>query len=102
MLSCHAWTPVCDRARSCRPQEQELVQALITTRWDLVDRYQAEIDAAIEPALLVVDAAVKQVAEQFSVSFVFDLNAARESDFVVFADPAIDLTSVVAEAMSLE
>lgn len=36
------------------------------------------------------------------MSFVFDINAGRESNFAVFADPAIDLTSTVAEAMSLD
>lgn len=83
-------------------EEQELFQALLTTRNELFTRYQSQIDTAVEPAFTAVGAAVDEVAERFSVSFIFDINVGTEAGFVVYADPAIDLTSVVAEVMDLD
>ncbi len=81
------------------PEEQELLQVSMSSLQALQARYDQELQAAAQPAIEAVNAAIAQVAAQLSIGVVLDANTAREMGLVVYAAPGNDLTPLVEEAL---
>lgn len=82
-------------------QEQELLQVSIATLQTLQDRYDSELQALREPAILAVDAAISEVARSLNIGIVFDSLRSGPGGYgvIVYADPAIDLTPMVEDVL---
>lgn len=81
-------------------QESELFQVLLSTRSAVQARYDDEINQAAAPALSAAQAAIASVAHDLDIGMVFEVNAANDTGTIVYADPALDITAAVADAMS--
>lgn len=89
------------QAGTLTEQEQELLQVSITTLQTLQARYDSELQALQEPAILAVDAAITEVAKSLNIGIVFDSLRSGPGGYgvIVYADPAIDLTPMVEEML---
>ena len=89
------------QAGTLTEQEQELLQVSITTLQTLQSRYDAELKALQEPAILAVDAAISEVAKSLNIGIVFDSLRSGPGGYgvIVYADPAVDLTPMVEEVL---
>lgn len=81
-------------------QESELFQVLLTTRTSVQTRYDDEINEAAAPALSAAQAAITSVARALDIAMVFEVNAGNDTGTIVYADPELDITAAVVEAMS--
>src|SRR5690606_29807959 len=81
-------------------QESELFQVLLTTRTSVQTRYDNEINLAAAPALSAAQAAITSVAQALDIAMVFEVNAGNDTGIIVYADPALDITAAVVDAMS--
>jgi len=80
-------------------QETELFQVLLSTRSAVQTRYDTEINQAAAPALSAAQAAIATVARELDIAMVFEVNAGNDTGTIVYADPALDITTAVADAM---
>ncbi len=89
------------QAGTLTEQEQELLQVSMTTLQTLQSRYDAELKALQEPAILAVDAAISEVAKSLNIGIVFDSLRSGPGGYgvIVYADPAVDLTPMVEEVL---
>lgn len=81
-------------------QENELFQVLLSTRSAVQTRYDTEINQAAAPALSAAQAAIASVARELDIAMVFEVNAGNDTGTIVYADPALDITAAVADAMT--
>ena len=77
------------------PEENELYQTLLTTLSSVQQRWQQEIAATAEPALVAVNEAIAAIAEEEGYSIVMDFAVAAESNLVVYARDGLDITAAV-------
>lgn len=84
------------------PEEQERYQTLVTTLQTVQQRYQTEFNAAAQPAVEAVNAAIAAVAEENGYSMVLDSVAAgpQGTNLVVYAQPGLDITEMVIERVT--
>lgn len=80
-------------------QETELFQVLLSTRSAVQTRYDTEINQAAAPALSAAQAAIATVARELDIAMVFEVNAGNDTGTIVYADPTLDITTAVADAM---
>ncbi len=83
------------------PQESERYQTLVTTLNAVQKRYQNDIQKAAQPAVVAVNTAIKEVAQQDGYTIVLDSRAAGTSGsgLVVYADQNLDITPQVIDQM---
>ncbi len=83
------------------PQESERYQTLVTTLNAVQKRYQNDIQSAAQPAVVAVNTAIKEVAQQDGYTIVLDSRAAGSggSGLVVYADQNLDITPQVIDQM---
>lgn len=84
------------------PEEQERYQTLVTTLQTVQQRYQSEFNAAAQPAVEAVNAAIAAVAEENGYGVVLDSVAAgpQGTNLVVYAQPGLDITEMVIERVA--
>ncbi|HHO56406.1 MAG TPA: OmpH family outer membrane protein [Trueperaceae bacterium] len=72
-----------------------LNDALIATQ----QKYQKEIGETVQPALVAVDTAIREVAQENGYTIVLDRNVAGGDgiNLVVYADTGLDITDLVIE-----
>lgn len=81
------------------PEEQEAFQTGQIALESTAQRYQEEVAAAAEPAVVAVDTALKAVAAEQGYTVVIDYLVARESGLVVYAQEGLDITELVISRM---
>lgn len=82
------------------PEESEVLSVTLSTLQSLTARYEAEIQALVQPALDDITRLVAEVATELGLSMVFDYSVARESGLIVFALPETDITDLVAARLT--
>lgn len=91
---------IMERARSgaaITPEEQEAFQTGQIALESTAQRYAEEVADAAEPAVEAVDAALKAVAAEQGYTIVFDLQVARQSGLIVYAEDGLDITDLVVQ-----
>lgn len=83
------------RSQGLNADEAERANTLVVTFESVQARYAADISAAAQPAVEAVNEAIRQVAAEFGVAIVLDLEAAVQSGMVVYADDSLDITDAV-------
>lgn len=84
------------------PDEEELFGVLATSYQTVGARWQADIQAAAEPAKEAADAAIRAVAEENGITMVIDVGAAHATGLVVYVQEGLDITDAVAARMGLD
>lgn len=79
--------------------EQERYQALVATLQTVQQRWEADISAAAQPAVAVVDEAIRALAQENGYSIVLDAAVAgpQGTNLVVYAQEGLDITPQVIE-----
>lgn len=77
-------------------EDEELYGVLIASYETVRTRWEADILAAVQPAMEAVNAAIAAVAQENGITMVFDIRSAEETGLVVYAQDGLDITEAVA------
>ncbi len=93
---------IIERAQSgmeITPAEQEQFQLLQMSLETTAQRWDEEVMAAAEPAVLAIDEIVKAYAAEQGFSIIMDFEVARMSGLVVYAEEGLDVTEAVLQRL---
>ncbi len=82
------------------PDESDLLEITIATLEAITARYDADINAMLEPAFDDISQLVTTIAEELGLTMVFDYSAARSTGLIVYAQPDADITELVASRLA--
>jgi outer membrane protein len=82
------------------PEENEVYQTLLTTIQSVQQFWQQEISTTAEPALVAVNEAIAQIAEEEGYTIVMEFGVSASSGLVVYAQDGLDITATVIARVS--